>query len=78
MVYCVIPRELQRELLPGLRVRYADDAETAVIVDRRETERRRHDGGRVANERRVLRDRRRRRVSGELRPLYGETPARAA
>ena len=78
MFYCVVPRELEAELLERLRAHYADDPEMVVIVDRREAQRRGCGIREGATERRVLRDRRRRRVCGELPALYGEAPAGAA
>ena len=73
MIYSVVPRELEAELLPALQARYADDPEVTVIVDRRVSERRRHHAESVEDRRqRVLRDRRRRRVSGEFAALAGQ------
>jgi hypothetical protein len=72
MTYCVVPRPLEAQLLETLRDHYAGEPEVTVIVDRRERERRRpslRDGER---EQRVLRDRRRRRISGDVPHLYGE------
>jgi hypothetical protein len=46
-----------------------------VIIDRRERERRRPSLRGGEHEQRVLRDRRRRRVSGDVPPLYGEPGA---
>jgi hypothetical protein len=72
MVYSVVPRELEGELFERLRTYYADDPDVTVIVDRRESERRsraRPDDGVL--QRRELRDRRRRRVTGEFPPLPG-------
>jgi hypothetical protein len=73
MVYCVVPRELEAELFERMVSYYADDPEVTVIVDRRSSERRAR--GRTSAElrqRRELRDRRRRRVTGELPALLGE------
>jgi len=36
MLYSVVPRELQGELLEALATHYADDPEVTVIVDRRQ------------------------------------------
>jgi len=71
MYYCVVPRELESELLRPLRSHYANEPEIEVIIDRRRRERRRN-GEPVAQDRRVLRDRRRRRVCGEFLALRGE------
>jgi hypothetical protein len=80
MIYSVVPRELEAELLPVLQARYADDPEVTVIVDRRFGERRRHRAESAEDRRqRVLRDRRRRRVAGEFASLAGqEAPAAIA
>ena len=77
MYYCVVPRELEGELLERLRSYYAGEPEIEVIVERRRGERRR---GRVRTpaDRRALRDRRRRRVCGELPAMYGEAARGAA
>ncbi|HEY7966250.1 MAG TPA: hypothetical protein VID68_04425 [Solirubrobacteraceae bacterium] len=72
MIYSVVPRELEAELFEPLAARYADNPEVTVIVDRRQGERRRHDGDAPAAQQRVLRDRRRRRVTGEFAALHGE------
>jgi hypothetical protein len=71
--YCVVPRELRTELFERLTAYYASDPDVTVIVDRRLAERRSpaRAGGDVL-QRRVLRDRRRRRAVGELPRLYGE------
>ncbi len=71
MVYCVVPRELADELYDQLAAHYADNDEVTVIIDRRRGDRR----GRASQaappeaQRRVLRDRRRARVPGDLLPL---------
>ncbi|HEY5389419.1 MAG TPA: hypothetical protein VIJ83_02595 [Solirubrobacteraceae bacterium] len=72
MIYSVIPRELEAELLEPLAAHYADSPEVAVIVDRRQGERRRRGSAAPASQQRVLRDRRRRRVTGEFATLQGE------
>jgi hypothetical protein len=72
MVYCVVPRELEAELYRQLTAYYADDPEVTVIVERRETARRRPGRPEDAPHRRELRDRRRRRTVGEFPRLYGE------
>lgn len=61
MIYYVIPRELADKYYDEFRKRFADVEGVEVIIDRRETDRRTGtDGG----GKRVLRDRRRRRISG--------------
>ena len=83
MIYCVVPRPLADELYPKLVEYYAGEENVQVIVDRREFDRRargtrsvvpadaaRTDGSVVsAAQRRVVRDRRRARVPGDLPPL---------
>jgi hypothetical protein len=69
MIYSVVPRELEAELLPKLSAHYAEDPEVMVIVDRRQAERRRRAANPQTAQQRVLRDRRRRRVTGEFSPL---------
>jgi hypothetical protein len=71
MIYCVVPRPLADELYPKLLEHYADNDNVTVIVERRESDRRARgappaDGVR---QRRVIRDRRRARVPGDLLPL---------
>ena len=75
MIYCVVPRPLADELYPKLVQHYSDDENVTVIVDRREFDRRARyarsnasaDGD--ATQRRIVRDRRRARVPGDLLPL---------
>jgi len=83
MIYCVVPRPLTEELFPKLVEYYAGEENVQVIVDRREFDRRargrrsvapgdtaRTDGSAAgAGQRRVVRDRRRARVAGDLPPL---------
>jgi hypothetical protein len=73
MIYCVVPRPLSEELYPKLVEHYSDDPNVTVIVDRREFDRRARHGrsGAAADgaQRRVIRDRRRARVAGDLLPL---------
>jgi len=73
MIYCVVPRQLADELLPQLEKRYKDDENVTVIVDRREFDRRgrqaRPEPGSVDAQKRVVRDRRRARVAGDMLPL---------
>jgi hypothetical protein len=72
MIYCVVPRPLADALYPKLVEHYKQDANVTVIVERREFDRRARNG-RSADpgiiQRRVVRDRRRARVAGDLLPL---------
>jgi hypothetical protein len=71
MIYCVVPKPLEHELYAKLVEHYGDDPNVTVIVDRRTADRRAR-GGRASAEvvqRRVIRDRRRARVAGDLLPL---------
>ena len=66
VIYCVIPRELEDELLERMTEHYAENPNVQVIVDRREgreNDRRRGPGDTV-DERRETRDRRRPRALG--------------
>ena len=75
MIYCVVPKELADELYPRLVEHYAGDENVTVIIDRREFDRRARRGQSTAPrdadavQRRVVRDRRRARVPGDLPPL---------
>lgn len=76
MVYCVVPKPLADELYPKLVQHYEGDENVTVIVDRREFDRRarRTRDGQAADsaeqsQRRIVRDRRRARVAGDLLPL---------
>jgi hypothetical protein len=76
MIYSVVPRPLADTLYPKLLEHYKDEENVTVIVDRRESDRRARrgqPGGRAATaeelQRRVVRDRRRARVPGDLPPL---------
>ena len=65
MIYCVIPRELEGELLDKMVEYYKDNPNVTVIVDRREGSDRRE--GKASDEileKRKTRDRRRPRVPG--------------
>jgi hypothetical protein len=71
MIYCVVPRPLEDELYEKLAEHYAGNENVMVIVDRRHCDRRAR-GSRPSDEikqRRIVRDRRRARVPGELPPL---------
>jgi hypothetical protein len=76
MIYCVVPKPLTDELYPKLVDYYENDDNVTVIVDRREFDRRARRGRSVATavsdeikQRRVVRDRRRARVPGDMPPL---------
>jgi hypothetical protein len=75
MIYCVVPRPLADELYPKLLEHYEDEENVTVIIDRREFDRRArygHSSSPTApdgSQRRVVRDRRRARVAGDLPPL---------
>jgi hypothetical protein len=80
MIYCVVPRPLADELYPKLVAYYENDDNVTVIVDRREFDRRARRGRSVATsdddgdrQRRIVRDRRRARVPGDLPPLARAT-----
>jgi hypothetical protein len=71
MVYCVVPKPMVDELYPKLVEHYCDDENVTVIVDRREFDRRAR-GARpseAVKQRRVIRERRRARVAGDLPAL---------
>ena len=62
MIYCVIPRELEDELLEKMVEYYKDNPNVEVIVDRRDGPDRRN--GKSYGGKREIRDRRRARVPG--------------
>jgi len=66
VIYCVIPRELEGELLDRMTEHYAGNPNVQVIVDRREgsSNDRRRGPGDIVDERREVRDRRRPRALG--------------
>lgn len=71
MIYCVVPKPMAEELYPKLVKHYENDENVTVIIDRREFDRRAR-GSRASDtdlKRRVIRDRRRARVPGDLPPL---------
>lgn len=72
MIYCVVPPELADELFDKLTAHYADDPNVTVIVDQRKSARRGPGREPADSTRRELRDRRRRRIAGDLPPLEGE------
>jgi hypothetical protein len=71
MIYCVVPKPLADELYPKLVKHYENDENVTVIVDRREMDRRARGSAPSEGDlkRRVIRDRRRARVPGDLPPL---------
>jgi hypothetical protein len=73
MIYCVVPKPLADELYPRLVEHYRDDESVTVIVERREFDRRARSlrAGETPEgaQRRVIRDRRRARVAGDMLPL---------
>jgi hypothetical protein len=62
MIYCVIPRELADQLYEKMVEYYKDNPNVTVIIDRREGDDRRK--GKEYGGKRLIRDRRRRRVPG--------------
>ena len=82
MIYCVVPEALADELYDKLVDYYKDDPNVKVIIDRRESDRRREAdrrGDRRDDEkqdeeklpRREIRDRRNRRAPGSFPPMRG-------
>jgi hypothetical protein len=72
MIYCVVPKPLADELYPKLLERYQNDENVTVIIDRREADRRARSSHKPSEsdvQRRLIRDRRRARVPGDLPPL---------
>jgi hypothetical protein len=75
MIYCVVPRPLADTLYPQMVEHYKDDENVTVIVDRREFDRRARaartpeNDAFVGTQRRIIRDRRRARVAGDMLPL---------
>jgi hypothetical protein len=75
MIYSVVPRPLADELYPKLVEHYRDNENVTVIVDRRQSDRRRSQAtlpgsnGPGVRQQRVVRDRRRARVPGDLPSL---------
>jgi hypothetical protein len=72
MIYCVVPPELADELFEKLTQHYADDENVTVIIDQRSGDRRAGRAEVPDGQRRELRDRRRRRIVGDLPALEGE------
>ncbi|HTD58420.1 MAG TPA: hypothetical protein VK672_05950 [Solirubrobacteraceae bacterium] len=70
MIYCVVPKALADELYPKLVKHYENDDNVTVIIDRRDADRRARSSPSESDlQRRVIRDRRRARVTGDLPPL---------
>jgi hypothetical protein len=71
MIYCVVPEPLAEELYPKLLAHYEHDENVTVIVERRTADRRGRRGpvDPQIRQRRMVRDRRRARVAGDLLPL---------
>lgn len=69
MIYVPVPEPLADELYDRLVEYYADDPNVQVIVDRRRSERRARGAAAPEGEQRVVRDRRRPRVVGEMPPV---------
>lgn len=72
MIYSVVPRPLADELYPKLVEHYKSSDNVTVIIDRREADRRGRGGsmdGDPARQQRIVRDRRRARVPGDLPQL---------
>ena len=65
MIFCVIPKELEAELFDKMTEYYEGNPNVTVIIDRREgPDRRAGKDAAEFKERRVIRDRRRARVTG--------------
>jgi hypothetical protein len=69
MIYCVVPKALEAELYDKLVDYYKDDANVTVIVERRQGPDRRAGEAKGPDDRRIIRDRRRRGVSGTFPPI---------
>jgi hypothetical protein len=67
VIYCVVPQALADQLLEPLTNYYFEDPNVTVIVDRRKASRRQRNS--ASEGKRVLRDRRRLRVAGDLLEL---------
>ena len=70
MIYCVVPEALADELFDKLSEYYDDDPNVEVIIDRRTGPDRRKQAGAEHDERRVVRDRRHRRIPGTFPPTH--------
>jgi hypothetical protein len=70
MIYCVVPQALADELYDRLVEYYKDDSNVKVIIDRREgPDRRTGEDPAEHADKRHLRDRRQRRVTGTFPPI---------
>lgn len=69
MIYCVVPQALAGELYDKLVEFYKDDPDVKVIIDRREGPDRRRGEQSGPDDRRQIRDRRQRRVTGTFPPI---------
>jgi hypothetical protein len=69
MIYCVVPQALAGELYDKLVDYYKDDPNVKVIIDRREGPDRRSGEQPGTDDRRQIRDRRQRRVTGTFPPI---------
>lgn len=72
MIYSVVPRPLADEFHPKLVEHYRDNPNVTVIVDRRRADRRGRGSspvGASVRQQRVVRDRRRARIAGDLPSL---------
>jgi hypothetical protein len=75
VIYCVIPPELEEELLPRMVEYYRDNPNVEVIVDRRARAGDRRGGAQGApDERRQIRDRRRPRAMGTFPSIEAHDP----
>ena len=84
MIYCVVPEPLADELYDRLVDYYKDDPNVKVIIDRRQSDRRRERDRRGDRRddavepdddkmpRRTIRDRRNRRAPGSFPPIAGD------
>ena len=72
MIFCVIPRELESDLYEKMVEYYKENPNVTVIVDRREGNDRRN--GKEYGGQRVVRDRRRARVTGTFPETDAPTP----
>jgi hypothetical protein len=73
MIYCVIPRELEGELLERMTEYYRGNTEVEVITDRRDgaSNDRRLGEGAISDNRRITRVRRRPRAAGTFPRIDG-------
>ena len=76
MIYCVVPAELAEELFDKLVTYYSENPDVTVIVDRRRgSDRRNGADSSGRDERRVIRDRRRSRVTGTFPSVEAPAPS---